>query len=259
MNAAMTDFAFDTVFDFTGKVALVTGGASGIGLAVAQAFVDRGTRLILLDRDPRVEAVAETIGGQGNHLGLVVDLTDDAALAAAVNRVVATCGRIDILVNNAGFARLAPAEDVTMEDWDAHIALNLRAPFLMSRQVGRVMLAQGSGRIVNIASQAGIVALPHHVAYSAAKAAIINMSKVLALEWGPRGITVNAISPTVVETELGRRVWAGEPGEAMKLRIPTRRFAQPEEIAIAALYLASGAAGMVNGENLVIDGGFTIQ
>ncbi len=255
----MTDFAFDTVFDFTGKVALVTGGASGIGLAVAQAFAGRGTRLILLDRDPRVEAVAESMGGQGNHLGLVVDVTDDAVLTAAVDRVVATCGRIDILVNNAGFARLAPAEDVTMEDWDAHIALNLRAPFLMSRQVGRVMLAQGSGRIVNIASQAGIVALPHHVAYSAAKAAIINMSKILALEWGPRGITVNAISPTIVETELGRRVWAGEPGEAMKLRIPTRRFAQPEEIALAALYLASGAAGMVNGENLVIDGGFTIQ
>lgn len=259
MNAAITDFAFDTVYDFTGKVVLVTGGASGIGLSVAQAFSGRGARLILLDRDPRVEAVAENMGGQGHHLGLVVDVTDDAALTAAVDQVVATCGRVDVLVNNAGFARLAPAEDVTMEDWDAHIALNLRAPFLMSRQVGRVMLAQGFGRIINIASQAGIVALPNHVAYSAAKAAIINMSKVLALEWGPRGITVNAISPTIVETELGRRVWAGEPGEAMKLRIPTRRFAQPEEIALAALYLASGGAGMVNGENLVIDGGYTIQ
>ena len=255
----MTDFAFDTVFDYTGKVALVTGGASGIGLAIAHAFTGRGARLVLLDRDPRVVAVAEGLGGHGSHLGVVVDVTDDAAVAAAVDQTVTTCGRIDVLINNAGFARLAPAEEVTMEDWDAHIALNLRAPFLMSRQVGRVMLRQGSGRIVNIASQAGIVALPHHVAYSAAKAAIINMSKLLALEWGPRGITVNAISPTIVETELGRRVWAGEPGEAMKLRIPTRRFAQPEEIALAALYLASGAAGMINGENLVVDGGFTIQ
>lgn len=255
----MTDYTFDTVFDFTDRVALVTGGASGIGLAVAQAFAGRGARLVLLDRDPRVEAVAASLGGQGNHLGLIVDVTDDAVLTAAVDRVASTCRRIDILINNAGFAHLAPAEDVTMEDWDAHLALNLRAPFLMSRQVGRLMLKQGSGRIVNIASQAGIVAMPHHVAYSAAKAAIINMSKILALEWGPRGITVNAISPAIVETELGRRVWAGEPGNAMKQLIPTRRFAQPEEIALAALYLASGAAGMVNGENLVIDGGYTIQ
>lgn len=189
----------------------------------------------------------------------MIDVTDDAAVIAAVGEVAGAHGRIDVLVNNAGFARLAPAVDVTMEDWDAHMALNLRAPFLMSREVGRIMLAQERGRIVSIASQAGIVALPHHVAYSAAKAGIINMSKLLALEWGPHGITVNAISPTIVETELGRRVWAGEPGEAMKLRIPTRRFARPDEIAMAAVYLASGAAGMVNGENLVIDGGFTIQ
>ena len=255
----MTDFAFDKVFDFTGKVALVTGGASGIGLAIAQAFTLRGARVVLLDRDPQVATVADGLGGKAPHLGIAVDITNDAALVSAVDQVVTTCGRVDVLVNNAGIARLAPAEEVTMEDWDAHIGLNLRAPFLMSRQVGRVMLRQGSGRIVNIASQAGIIALPHHVAYSAAKAALINMSKLLALEWGPSGITVNAISPTVVETELGRRVWEGEPGEAMKLRIPTRRFAQPEEIALAVLYLASGAAGMINGENLVVDGGFTIQ
>ncbi len=259
----MTDFAFDAVFDFTGRVALVTGGASGIGLAIAQLLAGRGARLVLFDRDPRVAAVADGLGGQetqhGQHLGVTVDVTDDAAVVAAVGEAVTRFERIDVLVNNAGFARLAPAEDVTMEDWDAHIALNLRSPFLMSREVGRVMLQQKSGRIINIASQAGIVALPHHVAYSAAKAAVINMSKLLALEWGPHGITVNAISPTIVETELGRRVWAGEPGEAMKLRIPTRRFAQPEEIALAVLYLASGAASMVNGENLVVDGGFTIQ
>lgn len=253
------NYNFDDAFNFSGKVVLVTGGASGIGLAIAQAFAGRGARLVLIDRDTRVAEIAQRLGTQVEHSGLTVDVTDDTAVITAVEQVATAAGRIDVLVNNAGFARLAPAEDVTMEDWDAHIALNLRAPFLISREVGRVMLRQGSGRIVSIASQAGIVALPHHVAYSAAKAAIINMSKLLALEWGPRGITVNAISPTIVETELGRRVWAGEPGEAMKLRIPTRRFAQPEEIALAALYLASGAAGMINGENLVVDGGFTIQ
>ena len=139
------------------------------------------------------------------------------------------------------------------------MAVNLRAPFMVSQLVGRRMLAQGGGRIVNMASQAAIVALDAHIAYCASKAAIVSLTKVLALEWGPRGININAISPTVVETELGRKAWAGDVGEAMKLRIPSRRFAQPEEIALAALYLASGAAGMINGENLVIDGGFTIQ
>ncbi len=213
----------------------MTGGASGIGLAMANAFTGRGARLVLFDRDPHVAAVMEGLRGPGNHVGVIVDVTDNAALAAAVDQTVTRCGRIDVLINNAGFARLAPAEEVTMEDWDAHIAPNLRAPFLMSRQVGRVVLGQRSGRIVNIASQTGVVALPHHVAYSAAKAAIINMSKLLALEWEPRGITVNAISPTIVDTELGRRVRAGEPGGAMKLRVPTGRFAQPEEIARAAL------------------------
>lgn len=255
----MTDDTFNTAFSFTGRTVLVTGGASGIGFAIAEAFAARGARLALFDRDPAVSGVADRLGGAGGHSGRVIDVTDDAAVISAVGEMAAAHGRIDVLVNNAGFARLAPAVDVTMADWDAHMALNLRAPFLMSREVGRIMLAQGRGRIVSIASQAGIVALPHHVAYSAAKAGIINMTKLLALEWGPHGITVNAISPTIVETELGRRVWAGEPGEAMKLRIPTRRFAQPEEIAMAAVYLASGAAGMVNGENLVIDGGFTIQ
>ena len=131
--------------------------------------------------------------------------------------------------------------------------------FVLCQQVGRIMLRQRYGRIVSMASQAGIVALPNHVAYCVTKAGIINMTKVLALEWGPHGITANAISPTVVETELGRRVWAGAPGEAMKQLIPSRRFAQPGEIAMAALYLASKAAGMVNGENLVVDGGYTIQ
>jgi D-threitol dehydrogenase (NAD+) len=121
------------------------------------------------------------------------------------------------------------------------------------------MLRQGRGRIVNLASQAAVVGIDGHVAYCASKAAIVSMTKVLALEWGPRGITVNAISPTVVETELGKKAWAGEVGEQMKLRIPTRRFAQPEEIAQAALFLASDAAAMINGENLLIDGGFTIQ
>ncbi len=250
--------AFEQAFDFTGQVVLVTGGAAGIGLALAAVFAERGARLALLDRDATVEATAAALPGTG-HVALVVDVTDTDALQQAVATVLERLGRIDVLVNNAGIVRLAPADSLSALDWDLTMAVNLRAPFVLSQIVGRHMLEQGGGRIVNLASQAGLVAIDGHLAYCASKAAIISLTKVLALEWGPRGITVNAISPTVVETELGKKAWAGEVGEAMKRLIPRRRFAQPAEIAMAALYLASGGAGMVNGENLVVDGGYTIQ
>ncbi len=251
----------DAGFDFRGQVVLITGAASGIGLAIAQAFAARGARLALLDRDPAIGDVARALAapGEGGHVSFEVDVTDSDAVTRTVAAIQQALGRIDVLINNAGVARLAAAETVELADWDFHMALNLRAPFILTQQVGRIMLAQKYGRIVSMASQAGIVALPNHLAYCVTKAGIINMTKVLALEWGPSGITANAISPTVVETELGRRVWAGAPGDAMKQLIPTRRFAQPGEIAMAALYLASKAAGMINGENLVIDGGYTIQ
>lgn len=254
----MSGTSFDTAFDFSGQVAIVTGGASGIGHAIATALAERGARLALIDKAANVEAVASALPGSG-HLGCAVDLLDGRLLEQAIAAIVGKLGRIDILVNNAGIVRLAPAETLSEADWDATLAVNLKAPFMMAQLVGRHMLERGQGRIVNIASQAALVALHEHVAYSASKAAIVSMTKTLALEWGPRGINTNAISPTVVDTELGRKAWAGEKGVAFKQKIPTGRFAQPEEIALAVLFLASGAAAMINGENLVIDGGYTIQ
>ena len=250
--------SFETAFDFAGKVVFVTGGAAGIGLAVGEVFAARGARLVLVDRVESVREVASRLPG-GPHLGVVADVTDAVAVERAVGEAMALTGAIDVLVNNAGIVRLAPAEDLSLADWNATMAVNLTACFAVSQAVGRRMLAQGQGRIVNLASQAAVVALEGHVAYCASKAAIVSMTKVLAFEWASRGITVNAISPTVVDTELGRLAWAGEVGDAMRARIPTGRFAQPVEIATAALYLASGVAGMINGENLVVDGGFTIQ
>ena len=248
---------YDQAFSLDGLTALITGGASGIGFAIATAFAARGARLALVDHDPGVLEAAARLGPQ--HVGLVVDVAAAGVPRRTVDEVAARFGRLDILVNNAGIVRLAPASEASRDDWDLTLAVNLTAPFLFAQAAGPHMMARGSGRIINMASQAAIVALQSHVAYCTSKAAIVGMTKVLALEWGPYGITVNAISPTVVETELGRQAWAGEVGEAMKKLIPSRRFAQPEEVALAALYLASPAAAMVNGADLAIDGGYTIQ
>ncbi len=254
----MAGLSFEAAFDMTGKVALVTGAAAGIGRAIAQAFAQRGANVALIDLADSVAATAEQLGG-GPHLALVADVTLAGEAERVVAGTLARFGRLDILVNNAGVARLEAAAQTSDGDWDITMAVNLKAPFLMSRAAFPALSEAGAGRIVNLASQAAMVALDRHLAYCTSKAGILGLTRVLALEWARHGVTVNAISPTVVETELGRRAWAGEVGAAMRLKIPVGRFAQPDEIAMAALYLASGAAGMITGENLVVDGGYTIQ
>lgn len=253
----MTDIpSFDDLLDFSGKTVVVTGAATGIGRAVTEAFAAKKARVALLDRDPAVSGVAAALGA--GHIGHVVDVTDEAGVERAVAAVTEAFGRIDILVNNAGIGPLAPAESYPTAEWDRTLAINLKGAFLMARAVAPAMLERKAGRIVNMASQAAVIGIEGHVAYCASKAGIVGMTNCMALEWGPRGITVNALSPTVVETELGLTGWAGEKGERARTAIPTRRFAKPWEIAASVLYLASGAAAMVNGANLMIDGGYTI-
>ncbi|HXR43359.1 MAG TPA: D-threitol dehydrogenase [Pseudolysinimonas sp.] len=242
---------------FDGRVAVITGAASGIGQSVAELFAARGARVVGIDRSDAVIDAVAALPGDGHH-GIVADLTATGAADAAIAEVVEVAGRIDILVNSAGIARLAPALELSDADWDATIAVNLTAGYRMARAAGRVMTAAGSGRIVNLASQAALVALDQHVAYTASKAGVVGMTKVLAREWAPSGVTVNAVSPTVVETPLGRVAWAGEKGDAMRAQIPVGRFAQPEEIAALIAYLAGDDAAMITGENIVIDGGYTI-
>ena len=241
-----------------GKRVFVTGGGSGIGAAICAAFGAKGARVAVVDRDGDAAArVARDLRDAHAH---ACDVTDPAGVDRTVRAASDGMGGIDVLVNCAGIVDLAPAEDLSLEAWRRTLDVNLTGSFLVAQAVGRAMIAQGTGgRIVNMASQAGSVAIDGHVAYCASKFAVIGMSKVMALEWGPHGITVNTISPTVVLTELGKKAWAGEKGEAMIREIPVGRFAEPDEIAAAALFLASGMAQMINGADLIVDGGFTIK
>ncbi|WP_267554190.1 SDR family oxidoreductase [Rhizobium rhizogenes] len=248
----------DLNFPLSGKIALVTGGGSGIGAAVATAFASKGARVAVLDINvDMAKAKATEIGGGAE--AFVCDVSDPASVNKAISDVVAHFGGIDIAVNSAGVVFLAPAEDLPLDYWDKTININLKGTFLVTQAVGRAMIAAGKGgKIVNLASQAGTVAIEEHVAYCASKFGVIGMSKTFAAEWGKHGICVNTISPTIVLTELGKKAWAGEKGEAAKKRIPTGRFAFPQEIAAAAVFLSSAGADMINGADLLIDGGYTI-
>ncbi|MEE3914405.1 SDR family oxidoreductase [Pseudomonas viridiflava] len=247
---------WNQAFDLTGKCAVITGGAAGIGLACASLLVERGARVALLDRAPAVVEVAARLGD--GHLGIAVDLRQLDQVQRSVDHAFEHFNRLDYLINSAGVALLDKAVDVNEDAWDTTLDINLKASFFVAQACARHMLAQGSGRIVNLASQAAVIGLDRHVAYCASKAAVVGMTKVLAMEWAPH-INVNAISPTIVETALGKKAWAGELGEKARLQIPAGRFAQPEEIAGLALYLLSDVAAMITGENVVIDGGYSIQ
>jgi NAD(P)-dependent dehydrogenase (short-subunit alcohol dehydrogenase family) len=248
----------DLLLRFEGEVAVVTGGAAGIGAAVSKAFVGRGAAVAIVDVDG--ERAAATAAELGHKCAwFMCDVASPADAMAVAADVVEHFGRVDILVNNAGIGPLAPAESLTNELWASTLAVNLTGTFLMSQAIGKYMLEAQHGKIINIASQAATVALPGHAAYSASKAGVLGLTRALAYEWGSKGITVNAVSPTVVLTDLGRRAWAGPEGDALRARIPVGRFAEPEEVAAAVLFLASGAADMVNGVDLLVDGGYCIQ
>jgi len=250
--------SIDTSFSLEGKVVVVTGGASGIGAAFASMVAQKGAVVAVLDmaRAP-AEQVAEELGEHA--VPFVVDVTNPDSVDDAISAVTKHFGRIDVLFHSAGIVALDPAESVTTQDWYRQIDVNLSGTFFVNQAAGKVMLKAGRGKIINMASQAGSIALHHHAAYCASKWGVIGLSKVLAAEWAGRGVTVNTISPTVVMTALGKKAWAGQKGEDLKKLIPVGRFAEPEEIAAAAVFLASDASDMINGADLVIDGGYTIQ
>lgn len=238
-----------------GLTVLVTGAAGGIGRALCETFAAEGARLALVDVQDAT-SFAASLGP--DHRAWQLDLADPEAIAGTVPRIGEAMG-IDVLVNNAGLGIVFPAEQTRIQDFDATIAINLRAPWLMAAAALPWLKHSGRGRVINISSQAGVIAIDEHLAYGASKAGLNLVTKILAVEWARFGITVNAIAPTVVETPMALVGWAGEKGERAKAEIPVGRFAQPAEIAAAARYLASDQAGIVNGAVLMADGGFSIR
>jgi NAD(P)-dependent dehydrogenase (short-subunit alcohol dehydrogenase family) len=244
-----------------GRRAMVTGAGAGIGREVALQAARAGADIIAFSLAGDLESLGSEISALGRrYVHAVGDVTDPAAIAAIVAAAERELGGIDILVNSAGIAIIEPALETTLTSWRKTLDVNLTGSFLCAQAVAPGMIERRFGRIINISSQAGIIALHGHVAYMASKAAINGITQVLALEWGPYGVTTNAVAPTVVNTELGKAVWSDPAkGDPMRAMIPTGRFAEPAEIAAAVLYLASDAAAMVNGHVLRVDGGATIH
>jgi len=248
-------------FDFEGRVALVTGASRGIGRAIALAFGESGAKVAVAARKTNLlEEVTEEIKARGSEaLAVTCDLSRDTDLFHLIEKTVERFGKIDILVNNAGISPfLVKSEEVTKEMFEEVIQVNLLAPFLLSKEAGKIMMRNKWGRIINIASVGGMVGFQRQIAYSSTKGALLQMTKVLAIEWsGKFNITVNAIAPSYIATDLTEGVRASERiSQNLLQRTPMGRFGETEEIVTAAMYFASEYSSYTTGTVLTVDGGW---
>lgn len=249
--------------DLAGRVVFITGAGSGIGRSMADAFAANGARLALFDINggalDRAKAELEAAYPGLEVENHVASITDDIAVESAVAQVQAHFGSIDVLLNNAGISMNQPTLELSAANWRRAIDINLNGVFYCGQSVGRRMVAQGSGVILNTASMYGVVAAPERAAYCASKAAVVMLTKVMANEWAPAGLRINALAPGYIQTALvDELVQAGRMNlDALTRRTPARRLGQPHEIANLALFLASDAASFINGQAIVADGGWS--
>ena len=251
----------------SGKVSIVTGSATDIGKAIAQRFAAAGARVVIdyvgKDCVASASATEEAITrAGGEYLGVSADVSDPAQAQDLVARAVAKFGKLDIVVNNAGISPIyKPSIEVTQDEWDAIFAVNVSAPFRVSQAAARAMIAAGNGgAIIQMASVAGMIATPRMIAYGAAKAALLQISRTLAVEWANKGIRVNAIAPGYIATDLTAGIMSvPRYFDGIRAATPLGRFGEPDEIAGIAVYLASAASSFATGQTFIVDGGISAQ
>lgn len=249
-------------YSLDNKVALITGAAGGIGEAIVELFAAAGARLFLnATKAEKLETLSDRLKPMNvecSHKAL--DITRPGAPRELVDAVVKEMGTIDVLVNCAGINRPEKSEDVSEKNWDDVFNINVRALFLVSQAAGRIMLKKRQGKIINMSSQSGSVALPLRAAYCASKGAVDQITRVLAYEWAPYNVQVNAVAPTFVETPFTRGMLANDDFKTFVIdSIPAGRMATPEEVAYATLFLATDSANIITGHILLVDGGWTIK
>ncbi len=248
------------LFDLTGKVAVVTGASRGLGRAMAIGLANAGADVVITDVLDTTEAVAEIKKSGRKSIGLKLDITDSKSIDSMIESVLKEFKKIDIFINNAGIYFATPMPDMKESDWDKIINVNMRGTTMCARAVGKQMIKQKSGNIINTASVAGIMAFAQSVAYNCSKAALIMLTKTLAAEWAPYNIRVNAICPGVFATDMTKD-FINDKGfqQSIKAGTPLGRPGQPDELAGAAIYLASNASSYTTGHALVVDGGWTVH
>ena len=247
-------------FSLEGRRALVTGASKGIGFETCRVLADAGADIAAVGRDEAgLAEVCKAVEALGRRcVPITADLATVEGPRTAARKALDVFGTIDILVNNAGVTTIKSIIDTPVDDWEWVNNVNLRAPYLLAQALVPKMIEQRMGKVINISSQSGVVALDDHGAYGASKGGLNMLTKVMTVEWAKHNIQINTVCPTVILTPMGEQVW-GQPakGDPMKAKIPGGRFGKPMEVADAVLFLASSASDMICGHDLLVDGGYT--